>query len=39
MKMGRFAEHIKWALNHHAIVPFVGCLYGLAEEDWFHFGE
>ena len=39
MKIGRLTEHIQWANNHHAIVPVVGYLYGLAEEDWLHFGE
>jgi hypothetical protein len=39
MKMKRLAEHIQWAVSHHAIVPVVAYLYGLAEEDWLHFGE
>ena len=39
MKMRRLAEHIQWAVNHHAIVPVAGHLYGLAEKDWLHFGE
>ena len=39
MKIERFTEHIQWAVNHHSIVSVVGYLYGLAEEDWLHFGE
>ena len=39
MKMRRLTEHIQWAITHHAIVPIVGYLYGLSEEDWLHFGE
>lgn len=39
MKMERLTEQIQWAVKHHAIVPVIGYLYGLAEEDWLHFGE
>lgn len=39
MKVERFSEQILWAAKHHAIVPVIGYLYGLAEEDWLHFGE
>jgi hypothetical protein len=39
MKMKRFAEHMQWAVNHQAIVPVTGYIYGLAEENWLHFGE
>lgn len=39
MKIKRLAEHMQWAVNHNAIVPVVGYLYGLAEKDWLHFEE
>jgi hypothetical protein len=35
MKMGS----VQWAITHHAIVPAVGYIYGLSEEDWLHYGE